>query len=777
MKKICVFVFCTLLSLSYSFAKNVTGYVVDSDSLPLPGALVTWVDTNVGTVADTEGHFSLHHVKDFSTLVVSYPGFQSDTLTVPNSLSSPLWVVLSPDKMMMDELVVYDSSGNFINRNSLLKTETVSFAGLTKMACCNLSESFENSASISVGYSDAVSGSKQIKMLGLSGTYTRLLDESRPVMRGLGAPYSLNYTPGVWLNSIQVSKGISSVSSGHDDVTGAINLDYRKPTDDERLFANFYLDDDLRAELNLSSALPVANNGNISTVIMAHGSTDTDFLPMKYMDRDNDGFRDTPFASQVNLANRWFFILDNGMQIRVGVKYVWENRLGGMLHYKNSMRPEMEEDWHKPGTLYGSHIANNSVDAYIKIAYPLGTSVYNRDTEEELRSSLAIVGDYEFFSENAYFGLNDYNGKNHIGSLSVLYNHYFAPLSSLKLGFQGLFQNYMEYLNNYTPWVEADKDRIYDFNRHENEIGAYAEYNWAYMDKINLSAGVRGDYNTFFKKFYGTPRLHMKYNITPSTTLRASGGLSFRTVNIVTDNIGILSTGRPIEFLDGSFASLNRIENSFTVGASASQIFRLFSDEEAMVSLEYFRTQIAHPVIADAEYTSDAIMIYRAHGNGYTNSFQIDFTWTPFKRFDVFATFRYTQSMVSLLRPGGNSIRIERPLVSKFKGLLNLQYSTKFRRWVFDATAQLNGPSRIPSLEGEPLTSLHSTTYPVFFAQVTHKIGKFEIYLGCENIGDYRQKNPIVNADEPFSLGFNAMNIWGPLMGRKIYAGFRMNLY
>lgn len=753
-------------------AQDLRGVVRDADNQPLVGASVYWEGTTIGASTDAEGAFLLHRVKGYDNLVASYLGFVNDTLRVENG-AERIEFALKADGVELEDVVVEGNlSGNFVKRDGIVKNEMISFAGLCKMACCNLAESFENSASVTVGYSDAISGARQIKMLGLAGTYTQILDENRPIMRGLSAPYGLSYTPGMWLNSIQVSKGVASVTAGHEAITGQINLEHRKPTDDERLFVNLYLDDELRPEANISTAFPVSKNKKLSSVILLHGSMDTD---VRKMDHNDDGFRDLPLADQLNIANKWLYAADNGTQIRWGWKFVQENRLGGMLDYKNAMRDEMREKWDQPGTLYGSKIRNRGANGYFKIGMPVGPSVYDPDEKDEMRSNLAFVADFDHFNENAYFGLNDYKGNENALAMNLMYNHYFTYRSSLIVGAQAQLQYYRESLANNTPWIEAAKSRFYDFDRSEQEVGAYAEYTYAIKDRFSIVAGVRGDYNAFYDKFFVTPRGHIRWNITPSTTLRGSAGLGYRSTNLITDNIGILATGREIVIPD--FDGFNRLEKALTVGGSLTQTFGLVSADDATLSFDYFRTQFYNSVIADQEMYADKIMLYNSDKHSYTDTYQIDFSWTPVERFDIFATFRYTNSEMTIDRPDGTTARVERPLVSQYKTLLNIQYATKFRRWVFDATAQLNGPARIPTQTGNLADDKYSPRYPMFFAQVSRKIGKFDIYVGCENIADYRQHDPILNADNPFSTGFNSMNVWGPLMGRKFYAGLRFNLY
>ena len=716
-------------------------------------------------------------MKGYDRLVASYLGYVNDTLRIDEAVQRADFALRAEGVELEGVVVEGNLSGNFVKRDGIVKGEMISFAGLCKMACCNLAESFENSASVTVGYSDAISGARQIKMLGLAGTYTQILDENRPIMRGLSAPYGLSYTPGMWLNSIQVSKGVASVTAGHEAITGQINLEHRKPTDSERLFVNLYLDDELRPEANVSTAFPVSRDKKLSSVILLHGSGDTD---VRKMDHNHDGFRDLPRSAQFNVANKWLYAADNGTQVRWGWKFVQESRLGGMLDYRNTdaMREAMfrDWDWQTEGTrmpLYGSHIRNRNANGYFKVGMPVGPSVYDEAEQDEMRSNLAFVADFDHFDEEAYFGLNDYSGNQNSLALNLMYNHYFTYRSSLNVGVQAHLDYYRETLGNDTPWLGSD--RAYDFGRDEEEVGAYAEYTYAVRDKFSVVAGLRGDYNAFYDRFFLTPRGHVKWNVTPSTTLRASAGLGYRSTNVITDNIGMLATGR--ELVIPALGDLDRLEKALTLGGSLTQTFGLVNPGDATLSFDYFRTQFCNSVVVDQEYDAQTIRVYDSDGRSFTDTYQIDFSWTPVERLDIFATFRYTDSRMTIDRPDGTTARVERPLVSEYKTLLNIQYATKFRRWVFDATAQLNGPARIPTQTGDLADSRYSPRYPMFYAQVSRKVGKFDIYVGCENIADYRQEDPILNAANPYDYKFNSMNVWGPLMGRKFYAGLRFNLY
>ena len=750
-------------------AQNLTGRVLDAQGKPLPGASVYWADTTVGVATDLEGNFSLYRVKDNTTLVASFLGYTNDTLRVEHKTREVEFRL--SEGVVVDAVVVEGSLGNYIRQDGLLKSENISFAGLCKMACCSLAESFENSASVTVGFSDAISGARQIKMLGLAGTYTQILDENRTIMRGLSAPYGLSYTPGMWLSSIQVSKGITSVTGGHEAITGQINLEHRKPTDEERMFLNVYLDTHLKPEVNLSTALPVTKDKRLSTVILAHASMDT----MEH-DANDDGFRDMPMMRQFNIANRWLYQAENGMQVRWGAKYLNDYRLGGQVGYKPEMRKgeDWRNMWHE-NRIYGSEVKNQEANAYFKVGKPVGEAVFDKESNEELRSNIAFVVDYDFFDEDAYFGADKlFRGRQHMTTANFMYAHYFTPRSSLVSGVSGSSRWVMEELQD---WSENranynGENIALDPRRNESEIGAYTEYTYNIKNKLSIVAGLRYDYAFYFKKHLVTPRAHIKWNITPTTVLRASAGMGHRPTDIVTDNIGIMATGRTLN-ID---THLDRMESALTAGGSFSQSFSTFAPSDLTVSVDYFYTQIFNTVVVDQEGSPWMIDVYNNYGPSRTHTAQIDITWTPIKRFDIFATFRYTDSRYTINNNGVPTL-VERPLVSRYKALINLQYATNMRKWTFDLTAQLNGPARIPTQTGKLEDSTLSPIYPMLFAQVSRRIKKWEIYVGCENILNFKQKNPILSADNPYSTQFNSSLIWGPLMGAKAYVGVRFNLY
>ncbi len=773
--------------------KSLVGKVVDADSgQPLIGASIYWKNTTAGATTSTDGSFSLRRVSGFDTLVVDYLGYDLYSEEVDRE-SNNLTIELKASAVDIDEVVVEGQQrGNYAKQSGITRQEQISFAGLCKMACCSLAESFENSASVTVGYSDAISGARQIKMLGLAGTYTQILDENRPIMQGAGAAYGLSYTPGMWLNSIQVSKGVASVTAGHEAITGQINLEHRKPTDDERFFLNLYFDSELRPEINVSSAIPLTPDKSLSTVIMAHGSLDT-----AQHDMNKDGFADMPKANQINVANKWLWQNAGGVQLRWGWKVVNENRVGGQIGYKRDMYEQMMAN--PLGMPYGSKIHNRNINAYAKLGIPVGFErTFTGDPDDAVQNNFAMILDYDNYLTDSYFGVNTVDVVENALRFNATYAHYFTQRSSLNAG-ASAYVRMMD--NDYLQQAVSGSDGSSVVSPMWNlrgrsmiaEPGIFAEYTYQIEEKFSLVVGVRGDYSMTNGEYYiandkgrmlFTPRSHIRWSITPRTTLRASAGMGYRRQNLVTDNIWMMTSSRNILLTDAFMRDGNDMEAAATFGGSLSQTFRLAQDDMATISFDYFRTQFFNTMVFDQETADNTTLIYNSHDRSFTDNYQIDFNWTPFRGFDLFATFRYTNAKITLDRDG-EKVMVERPLTSRYKGLINIQYAVG--RWVFDATAQVNGPMRLPQLDGDMDKAVNnpdlSPVYPMFFAQVSYKISNLTLYLGCENIANYLQgtkghgTKPILGGDAPYAPGFNSSAVWGPLMGRKFYIGLRLNLY
>ena len=468
-------------------------------------------------------------------------------------------------------------NGNYLSRGKELRTEVISSAGLKKMACCNLAESFENSASVTVGYSDAVTGARQIRLLGLSGIYTQMLDENRPSMRGLAAPFGLSYVPGQWLESIQVSKGLSSVNNGAESITGQINMEYRKPTDEKPLFLNASVMNDTKTDFNVASSLQMGEKW--STVLLGHVSGN-----FRTFDHNHDGFMDDPEMFQVNVANRWLYYGPTGVQVRFGLRALQDMRKGGQSGYD-----------YKKYTLastspWGSDIINRQLNTYVKVGVPIS---------EDNAKNIAFVADYTLTDMNLRAGASKYLATQNSGFFNVLFQDEINDSHKFTLALGGTADWFAE---DFMRKVAAQKlepgkksDAFYN-------AGISGEYTFHAGDKFSSIVGLRGDWFNG-EGFKAVPRLTLKYSPLEQIVLRANGGRGLRRALPVIDNIGVLSTGKSFT---GAYSE-HLLEDAWTFGGNATFYLPFGASDDTYLSFDYFGTRFAEQMVVDYEHGLNAI--------------------------------------------------------------------------------------------------------------------------------------------------------------------------
>ena len=761
-----------LLICGSVFAQTVKGSVSGSRSgsanEALPMATVHWMGGTHAAYTDDRGFFSIdRRANDTRLLIASFIGYKSDTINVVD-FSKEILFTLKEQNELDAAVVTGRQEVNFLSRIAPIRTEVITAAGLCKMACCNLAESFENSASVSVGYADAVTGARQIRLLGLSGIYTQMSDENRPTMRGLLTPFGLGFVPGQWLESIQIAKGPGSVINGYEAITGQINMEYRKPVTEVPLFVNLFFANSLRTEANIASSLQL--NPKWSTALFGHFSTDP-----KPHDGNHDGFVDEPLTFQYNFANRWLYVADNGAQWRFGFRALHETREAGQNDH--TVQPSVSSHL---APLWKSNIKNQGINLYSKVGIPLKKP----GTETAATApNVALVVDYTYHELDSYFGVKEksYNAVENSFFANLMLQFGIGEAHRFNFGLSGHYDHISEDLSQSFANPGLTHPAIEPFplfsvlGRKEHAWGAYGEYTYNQMDKFLFVLGARMDYNNLYGWLF-TPRANIKYDFTENIVFRASGGKGYRTPNLIADNLGVLSTGRWL-MID---PALN-MEQAWTYGLNLTGYFPLGYGQKSSLSFDFFRSDFTKQVLVDQERDLNYVWFYNLDGPSYTNTYQVDLMLEPIERLSILTTFRYTGSKIHLAGLGS----VERPLMSKYKGVLNIQYATRMNIWTFDATAQLNGPSRIPWFANETPTTPtsasfdaeYSPVYPMFYAQITRKLKNVDIYVGAENLFNYRQPHPIIEAQNPFSRDFNATAVWGPLMGRKIYVGLRFSLW
>ncbi|MBL0343564.1 MAG: TonB-dependent receptor [Bacteroidetes bacterium] len=702
----------------------------------LIGASIFWKGTTIGTTSDLNGHFSLDIPDKLPLqLVVSFVGFNSDTLTVVNL--NEINIFLKPAISLSEFIVEGRQDAIMLSTIKPINVEQIGQKELLKAACCNLSESFETNPSVNVSYTDAITGAKEIQMLGLSGIYSQVMTENIPNVRGLASVYGLNYVPGPWMESIQITKGSGSVANGYESTSGQINVEYLKPEKADKFYINGYGASTGNLELNIHKAFKVSDK--VNSILFLHGEN----MQTKW-DHQNDKFLDMPLVSQANVFNRWSYNDGKKFEGQFGVKAIYEKRRSGQTFYKWNDTADSTSG-------YGVQITTKRIEVFYKSGMVFPATPWK---------SAGLILSGSFHDQNSYFGIKTYTGNQKSAYGSIIYMSIIGNTNhKWKTGIDWRHDIYNE------------KYLLAPYLRTENVPGIYAEYTFNRNEKFGFVAGSRLDLHNDWGLFY-TPRLHMKYNFSPDVIFRLSGGRSFRTANVFSDNIAIMATSRDLIIEEEL-----KPERAWNFGGNFTALFKAFY-RPGSFSVDYYLTDFSNQVIVDM-YTSDnEIQIYNLQGNSYSRSFQIAVNYEVFKRFDVRLAYKIDDVTMDY-----NGISSRKPLVPQNRSLLNISYASKNESWKYNFTTHFQGQTKLGLATTADVNNGNDqesdNKSPAFFtfnAQITKVIKQWDIYLGSENLSNYRQPNPIINANDPFGPGFDATNIWGPVMGRKIYLGFRYSI-
>lgn len=710
---------------------------VDGKRQPLPGVNVYWKIANVGTVTDDQGHYSIELHPTYKCLVFSFVGYLNDTV---HHMAQPQHYdhVMSTPVTLSEVEIAARQKAQYVTALDPRHIEHITGEALRRCACCSLAESFETNASVDVAYADAVTGAKQIELLGLSGLYTQMMTENMPNFRGLASAFGLGYVPGTWMHGISVSKGTSSVRNGYESISGQINVEFKEPEEDhsEKVFVNLFTNTMLMTELNFNTRVKVGKNDGL--MLLGH----VGFNPMK-MDGNGDSFLDDPVTKQYSAFLRYNHPNTGHFGCKLGVKALKEERLSGQMDFDPKRRLEEGYD------LYGIGINTERYEAFAKTGF-----IFDRP-----ETSLGIQQQLTYHKMNSYFGLKDYNAN----QLS-----YYANL---------LFDSYIVTTNHkYSVGASFSYDRFNEkfidstMNHSERVGGVFAEYVFSDDHHWTVIGGFRADYNSYYQRMLYTPRLHVRFRTDNELALRLSAGKGYRSPNVLAENSTILASSRQIVFVNTP-----KMEEAWNFGINLSKHFDV-GEKEIQLLVDAYRTDFLNQIVIDRDADAHQILIYNLDGKSYSNCAQIQVDYELFRDFDISLAFRYTDVKMTI-----NDTLREKPFVNRYKGLVTLSYAPG--TWQFDLITQFNGDSRIPDMSGNATAVKdgqvleRSPFYVIMNAQVTKKLGKhWEIYAGGENLTNFKQQRPIVAAYDPFSNDFDASMVWGPLSGIRGYLGVRFQV-
>lgn len=624
-------------------------------------------------------------------------------------------------------------------------TTLVTSKELLKAACCNLAESFETNPSIDVNFSDALTGTKQIKMLGLTSPYIMITEENIPSVRGASQAYGMSFTPGTWVESIQITKGAGSVVNGYESISGQINTELLKPIDDIPFFLNAYGDNSSRFELNTHFNKKV--NDKWATSLLVHGSG-----RFGHHDNNNDGFLDNPQGKQLNVTNRWQYAnQETGWVSFLNARFMRDEKLSGEIHFDSDRDKLTTNHW-------GSEIETERLDFSSKIGYVFKDMPYQ---------SIGFQNAFSLHNQQSYYGLNQYDIKQQSFYSNLIFNSIIDNTrNKFSAGINFALDNYSEFVNTV------------DVSRIDNSIGAFFEYTFDDSDKFSYILGGRIDNHNRLGTFF-TPRFHMKYNVFENSVLRLSAGRGKRAANIFAENQTLFASSRQFSVLDtnGKIYGLNP-EIAWNYGVSFTQKFKFFS-KSADITLDFYRTDFQNQAVVDVMNSPQQVLFYNLKGKSFANSLQFDFNIELKKHLNLRTAYKYYDIATDYI-----SGTFQRPLQAKHRLFANIEYEThildKGQQWKFDFTTNWLGKQQLPYTASNPEEDRFpefSPSFAVMNFQVTRTFSSiFEMYLGGENIGNYRQDRAILDSDNPFGTNFDASIVYAPIFGNMYYAGLRFKI-
>ncbi len=734
MQKFITFVFLLMITQGILVAGPLKGTVTGVKGEPLEGVRIFWKNTSSGTTSDEAGKFNLQRSSQSDSLVVSYIGYTTQTIRVKDSVPE-VNIELKESTELEEVVVTPDNTGLLSMRSTIMQTQKITYNELCRAACCNLAESFETNPSVDVAYSDAVTGAKQIKLLGLAGSYVQMLTENFPNFRGLSAPYGLDYVPGPWMESIQVSKGTSSVKNGYEAITGQINVEYKKPPTADIVSANVFAADNGRYEVNADASTFLSKD--LSTGLLVHYSNEE-----KEFDMNDDGFLDSPLKHQFNIMNRWYYRTPKVIS-QVGIKYINESRTGGQKSDALTLESSVP--------LYRMTMDVNRGEFFTKNGLILNP---------EKNESMALIFSGSYHDQESAFGHRPYNADQSNLYGTLMYETEFTKEHKISVGLNVNYDHFNEMYNLDLNSAQNLKDKFT-----ETTSGAYVEYTFNKNDRFVLLAGLRGDYSSQYD-FFVTPRLHLKYNITDWLYLRASAGKGFRTAHILPENSFYLASSRTFKIADDLAQ-----EEAWNYGLNLG-FYIPIAGKELVLNAEWYYTDFMKQVVADVDTDPHVVSFYNLDGKSYSSSFQIEASYPLFRGFTFTAAYRTMDTKTTY-----NGILRDKSLTGDYKGLITASYQTPLRKWQFDVTSQFNGGGRMPDADKvNPLWGNSFDSFTILNAQVSKFFRTWSIYAGAENILDFMQDHPVISPEKPWGKDFDATMVWGPVHGRKFYIGIRWNL-
>jgi outer membrane receptor for ferrienterochelin and colicin len=737
------YLFPLLLFPFFANAQTISGSILNEKGEALIGASVYWAGTTIGSVSDVDGDFVINLAEGASNqLVASYVGYQPDTILV-ESVQDFVAFQLAATQSLGEVTVKGQRDGVTISDINPIKTEQINEIELGKAACCDLAGCFGTQTTVQPQTTNVITNSKELRILGLSGVYNQVLIDGFPLIQGSSYTYGISSIPGTLVQNIYVAKGANSVAQGFESISGQINVETKDPKTAERLYLNAYLNNFMEKHINANVTYKV---GSWNALTAFHT-----VQPADPIDRDEDNFLDLPLLTRYLLFNKWTYgnEAEWGWSSKIGLRILREERVGGQTNFD----PATDK-----GTTnaYGQTVTIDQSDFYIKTNYRLN----------DVHNLVAFASGF-YHDQTSFFGTALYRAQQ-----SNLYTNFQHELSygnhQLKSGISYRYLN----LDEDILFTENTIERTYDgdYNRQESIPGLFAENTLQLLDgKLTWMVGVRGDHHNQFG-FQFTPRTLIKYNIQPRTTLRANVGTGWRTVNLFSENIGLLVSSRDI-----IFAEQLAPEEAINYGVNLTHKFESQDGKvSGYFSSDFYHTNFQNQIFPDYDSDPQKAIIQNFRGTSISNGFQAELYVRLWQQLELKGGYNF----LDVYRMVGEEKQLL-PFNPRHKVITTFGFQPLHQRFHVDMNIHWNGEQRLPNTQANPIEFQRpdfSESFTLVNAQFTYNFPRFELYTGCENIFNFRQNQPIIGWQNPFGAYFDTSSVWGPTRGREVYVGVKFRL-
>lgn len=733
-----------ILAGSLVYSQSIKGIIIsqgENKKEPLDAAIVKWINTTKGTITDEKGNFELTLVGiTDKRLVVTYTGYKKDTIEVGDK--DYVEIVMESD-LTTSTIEVEDIKKSTYFGNMNAKSEVISSGELVKEACCDLAGCFGRNSSVEVEVTDIITDAKELKILGLEGVYTQLLVDNLPLLTGLNVKYGISSIPGTAIDKIIVFKGSNTVLQGYESISGIMNVLIKDYGNSDRLLVNGFVNQALEKQFNLNFSNSITKKWN--NILSFHSVQKSNV-----MDDNGDGFMDNPLITRYVLYNKWNFNdKKSKTEFNIAGRYWNEKRIGGQSTSGN----------------HGQNFTHPPYEQTVKINSFEGYSRFSRQFTET--SGMKGYLNSSYYDQGSFYGLTRYDAKQTNFSAMGFYEFEVLPNSSLKTGLSYKYLKINEVIN-IDASDTATRKYAGTYIKKESIPGVFAENSFSFMDqKATIMTGLRLDYHNEHKLIV-TPRVLLRFQPSKVVVFRASVGTGFRTMNLFGEYSNILASSRNI-VIEG------KLEPEKTINYGVDMLYYFGGDNfSGNFNMDFYRTDFSNKIIPDYDSNPSEVIFANLNGKAFSNVFQAELNLTLLRNVDVKLAYKYID-----IKYDKGGVRYEQPLNAKHRILTTLSYAPESKSWSISAGLNWFGKQRLPSTASNPVQYRlpnESEPYTLINAQINKNFKYFEIYAGIENLLNFKQSNPIVSADDPYSPYFDTSFIWGPTKGREIYAGFRFIL-